>query len=843
MKEEQRNDVLIENKIEDNVENGDEFETNKTMEIEAKVNGKEEATSDKENNSEEEIVDKREVEQENEEAPPVKKMKIDSDYDSEIPYKIPKKEDMEKTEKIDSNDYEQKNNMTNSVPNGCEVKKMRMMDSLPKGCEVKKMRMNDSLPNGCDGFGVKKEENGLPVRRARMMASIPRGCEWETNGDQADDVVTFVERDPGVLDYVMTTFNFKRANRWFKATDVLKQDLSKEEGMQHYDPTGWHPPKPLPPRRNYPPTKDLLGETPKGDETWVEPQTFYPTLEEFSNLTKYIEYMESVGAHRAGIAKIVPPKEWIPRAQGYNPADIEGIFIKPVQQDIAVTDIDGAFKTISDRSRPEIDVDGYRRLAISNKYMTPAHNSYEELEELYWKENIDDKSAAPIYGADVCDTITDYDQKAWNIRRLDSLLTEVMEEQIPGVNLPYLYFGMWKATFSWHVEDMDLYSVNYVHYGAPKTWYCIPPQFGWQLEQVAQKLFPDFATSCFNLLRHKAIMIGPKLLEANGVRVQKVVQEQRQMIIVFPHAYHSGFNHGFNMAESTNFAVRRWVEYGKRFRDCCCRDHEDDVSIRMDPFIKVVQPSRMHAWRYGKDYALHPEDPWYIRRCLQDAILRLTREEINHEEFEQLKMELKKKRQIPRWFKERFELDYDDQIDFVRPAPKVREEMADNNLSCPRVWSAKRSLMSKCEEGKKECDIKIKKLDKSTSDLYLMEMEAYNKMLSDADAVIEEEKQRIMAAIEAGGHGKGAAKGVGFAGVDDQELLDQKAKVTCKAKKQHRFNACKKCTGCRTENCTECEYCLDMPKYGGMGIMKQKCEKRICVNPQLKTCPQCVWNV
>ena len=35
---------------------------------------------------------------------------------------------------------------------------------------------------------------------------------------------------------------------------------------------------------------------------------------------------------RAGICKIVPPKEWVPRREGYNPADIEGIDIKPVQQ-------------------------------------------------------------------------------------------------------------------------------------------------------------------------------------------------------------------------------------------------------------------------------------------------------------------------------------------------------------------------------------------------------------------------------------------------------------------------------------------------------------------------------
>lgn len=32
--------------------------------------------------------------------------------------------------------------------------------------------------------------------------------------------------------------------------------------------------------------------------------TFYPTLEEFRNFSRYIAYIESQGAHRAGLAKV-----------------------------------------------------------------------------------------------------------------------------------------------------------------------------------------------------------------------------------------------------------------------------------------------------------------------------------------------------------------------------------------------------------------------------------------------------------------------------------------------------------------------------------------------------------
>ncbi|XP_055434089.1 lysine-specific demethylase 4C isoform X14 [Bubalus kerabau] len=322
--------------------------------------------------------------------------------------------------------------------------------------------------------------------------------------------------------------------------------------------------------------------------------TFRPTMEEFREFNRYLAYMESKGAHRAGLAKVIPPKEWKPR-QCYD--DIDNLLIPaPIQQ--MVTGQSGLF-TQYNIQKKAMTVKEFRQLANSGKYCTPRYLDYEDLERKYWKNLT---FVAPIYGADINGSIYDEGVDEWNIARLNTVLDVVEEEcgiSIEGVNTPYLYFGMWKTTFAWHTEDMDLYSINYLHFGEPKSWYAIPPEHGKRLERLAQGFFPSSSQGCDAFLRHKMTLISPSVLKKYGIPFDKITQEAGEFMITFPYGYHAGFNHGFNCAESTNFATVRWIDYGKVAKLCTCR--KDMVKISMDIFVRKFQPDRYQLWKQGKD--------------------------------------------------------------------------------------------------------------------------------------------------------------------------------------------------------------------------------------------------
>ena len=78
---------------------------------------------------------------------------------------------------------------------------------------------------------------------------------------------------------------------------------------------------------------------------------------------------------------------------------------------------------------------------------------------------------------------------------------------------------------------MDLYGINMVHHGEPKTWYCVPPKYGFRLEKLCSELYPQDAQVCSGFMRHKTCMVGPDILERNGIPFNKVVQEERNIII------------------------------------------------------------------------------------------------------------------------------------------------------------------------------------------------------------------------------------------------------------------------------------------------------------------------
>ncbi|CAN8294959.1 unnamed protein product [Cochlearia groenlandica] len=167
-----------------------------------------------------------------------------------------------------------------------------------------------------------------------------------------------------------------------------------------------------------------------------------------------------------------------------------------------------------------------------------------------------------------------YAKSGWNLNnfsRLPGSLLTYEGSDISGVLVPWLYIGMCFSSFCWHVEDHHLYSLNYMHWGAPKLWYGVGGKHAVKLEEAMRKHLPDLFDEQPDLLHKLVTQLSPSKLKTAGVPVHRCVQHAGEFVLTFPRAYHAGFNSGFNCAEAVNVAPVDWLPHGQIAIELYCQ--------------------------------------------------------------------------------------------------------------------------------------------------------------------------------------------------------------------------------------------------------------------------------
>ena len=324
-----------------------------------------------------------------------------------------------------------------------------------------------------------------------------------------------------------------------------------------------------------------------------EPQwcpVYRPTRADFQR--PFVDYVQEIFRENPDLPmfKVVPPPNWRPRRTKF--PDLKDVKIHtPIKQHAFGSR--GSYRCVF-MEQKEMTVADFKRAAEDESHM-PNEALRRKLKEAKDEAEADallERSFwgsvtlnPPLYGADT--PVSFFDSKltyGWNMSDLGDLLKTADVPDVPGVTTPMTYFGMWRSFFGWHKEDKDLLSMNYLHFGAPKFWYCVSPKDSPKFDRMSQSLYPHHYKSCKQFIRHKDVMISPALLRTHGIPFVQAKQEENEFVVLNAAAYHSGFNMGFNCAEAINFATPDWIETGKVAEGCTCRKDTVHISMRLfDP--------------------------------------------------------------------------------------------------------------------------------------------------------------------------------------------------------------------------------------------------------------------
>eukprot|EP00469_Lotharella_globosa_P012745 CAMPEP_0167773384 /NCGR_PEP_ID=MMETSP0111_2-20121227/1387_1 /TAXON_ID=91324 /ORGANISM="Lotharella globosa, Strain CCCM811" /LENGTH=669 /DNA_ID=CAMNT_0007663009 /DNA_START=3961 /DNA_END=5970 /DNA_ORIENTATION=+ len=359
---------------------------------------------------------------------------------------------------------------------------------------------------------------------------------------------------------------------------------------------------------------------------------FRPSDQEFQDFHEYVRSIHHE-AKKHGICKIIPPNTWLERHRpkfripakkfGYKRQTFHrwnnGSQVSSIESEVPIS-----YKDFLKAAKSSAKSGEYKALGKN------AEASAADIEREYWQwlETPRPKPAEVLYASDGALSIfpepkkkksrtkssttslatknckkgredddisarteekeaeKEAEESQWNLKAISRLpkgLLRFVEKDVPGVTEPYSYIGTRFSTFCWHVEDDNLYSLSFLHGGAPKTWYGVPSTAARLVEDVYASVFPTLGKNGHGLAK-KTSMFCPTKLAEKGVPVYRCVQNKGEFVITFPRAYHGGFNNGINFAEAVNFADESWLRYGAK-ADKHRRNSSTPLSQRTAPVV------------------------------------------------------------------------------------------------------------------------------------------------------------------------------------------------------------------------------------------------------------------
>ncbi|SPR00706.1 unnamed protein product (mitochondrion) [Plasmodiophora brassicae] len=331
---------------------------------------------------------------------------------------------------------------------------------------------------------------------------------------------------------------------------------------------------------------------------------FHPTEEEFRDPLAYIDSIRDDVEDEYGICKIVPPASWRPPVM-FDDGKVETFptRIQPIhrlQEGIGFDYADRRY-TVSEYKRMADDF--YR----SHFGCEPGTMSSDTIEDHYWKiVKSGNQDVFVEYGNDVDSTSFGsgfpsrgpYATHPWNLNNIARLPRSVigsLKSGISGVTVPWVYFGMLFSSFCWHTEDLWMYSINYNHFGAPKTWYGAPGCDHRKVEKAMRDQVPGLFKEEPDLAMQLVTQLLPSTLVAADVSICHAVQNAGEFIVTFPRAFHAGFNQGFNCCEAVNFATDDWLQHGRHAVEDCRRFGKHPVFPTDKLLLNVIERDAGHC--------------------------------------------------------------------------------------------------------------------------------------------------------------------------------------------------------------------------------------------------------